>query len=65
MTSEMPKIGDLKLKPVLRVSQRGKGLYMYLPDDLVKLGDIRPGDRIECELLRHYRPPPKYLEESP
>jgi len=62
LTSNLDKIKDLKLKPVLRVSQRGAALYLYIPKDIVEVCGVRAGDKIEVELRTLYRPKPETVE---
>lgn len=62
MTTNLEKIKELRLRPILRVSQRGKGLYLYLPKTVVEVSEIRPGDRIEVDLRAVYRPQPNHVE---
>jgi len=58
---EIGKIGETR---TLRCAQRGGGLYLYLPRDLVEIYDLMGGDRIEVKLGRIYRPIEKNREEE-
>ena len=48
--------GKPKLETVLRVSRRGKGLYLYLPDDLVLVLDLAQGDKVRATIEEIFRP---------
>jgi len=52
----LEKIGKIDETRTLRCAQRGSGLYLFLPKDLVEIYELMGGDRITVKLLEHYRP---------
>jgi len=50
------KIGEIKETHSLRVSQKGGGLYLYLPKGLAEVHGVWAGDRIKATLRDLYRP---------
>lgn len=53
----MEKIGKIDETRTLRCAQRGGGLYLFLPKDLVQIYDLMGGDRIQVKLGEIYRQP--------
>ena len=53
---EFEKIGEVKETRTLNISQRGNGLYLFLPKGLVEVYGLRTGDRIKAKLMDLYRP---------
>lgn len=51
----LEKIGKIGETRTLRCAQRGKGLYLYLPKDLVEIYGLMGRDRIEAKLGNIYR----------
>jgi len=49
---EAKKIGQ---EDLLRVSQHGDGLYLFLPRDLTDVYDISSGDRLKVRLITRFR----------
>ena len=49
-------IGKIGVDALIRVSSVGSGLYLRISNRLAETFDLRPGDRIEVKLQRHYRP---------
>ena len=45
----------VKQQLLLRVSQHGDGLYLFIPRDVVRTYDIIVGDRMKVELLTRFR----------
>jgi hypothetical protein len=45
-----------KLDAILRVSKRGKGLYLYLPDDVVAYLGVSVGWKLRVEIQEVLRP---------
>ena len=50
-----------KLGAILRVSKRGKGLYLYIPDDIVAYLGISVGWKVRATIEEVLRP--KTFEE--
>jgi len=50
------EIGNVGESRTLRVSASGRGLYLYLPKELVEMHGILAGDRIEVKLGKIHRP---------
>jgi len=42
----------------MRVSAHGGGLYLYIPKDVSDVHGIMAGDKLEVQLLRHWKPAP-------
>lgn len=55
-SSKLEFLQDIKTSVISRVSAHGRGLYIYLPKDVVESFDIMAGDKLEVELRRHWRP---------
>lgn len=64
VAEEFEKIGEIGLTLLLRVSQQGGGLYLYLAKDLVKVHGIQGGDRIEVKLGKIHRAKQKARGET-
>jgi len=56
MRPTFEKIGEIKETHSLRVSQKGGGLYLYLPKGLTEVHGIWAGDRIKATLRDLFRP---------
>jgi len=56
MRREFERIGEIKETHSLAVSQRGGGLYLYLPKGLCEVHGIWAGDRIKATLRDLFRP---------
>jgi len=56
MRPTFEKIGEIKETHSLRVSQKGGGLYLYLPKGLCEVHGIWAGDRIKATLRDLFRP---------
>ena len=55
------EIGKIGMSLLMRVSRRGKGLYLYIPKDVAGVYGIAAGHKVEVKLVKHYRP--KTMEE--
>ena len=56
MQEEFEKIGEVRETRTLNVSQRGTGLYLFLPKGLVEVYGLMAGDRIKAKLTDIFRP---------
>lgn len=45
----------IQLETLLRISQHGDGLYLFVPKDIVDVYALLPGDRIKVRLVEAYR----------
>jgi len=55
--SETPEqIGAIGLELLLRVSQQGGGLYLYLPKTVAATHGLRGGDLVQAKLGKVLRP---------
>lgn len=45
----------IQLETLLRASQHGDGLYLFVPKDVVDIYALLPGDRIKVKLVEAYR----------
>ena len=50
------KLGRIDVRILARVSAHGGGLYLYLPKDIAGAYGIVAGDRVEVQLMRHFKP---------
>jgi antitoxin component of MazEF toxin-antitoxin module len=57
MSDQFEEKGVIKVTIVTRVSAHGDGLYLYIPKDVWKTLGIMAGDKLEVQLLRHWKPP--------
>lgn len=48
-------IGKIGLRTLLTVSRHGTGIYIHLPKKICDTYDVSAGDRIEVELLDHFK----------
>jgi len=61
--SETPEqIGTIGLELLLRVSQQGGGLYLYLPKTVTVTHGLRGGDLVQAKLGKVLRPVREKLE---
>jgi len=56
MQAKMEQIGTIGLELLLRVSQQGGGLYLYLPKTVTVTHGLRGGDLVQVKLGKVLRP---------
>jgi hypothetical protein len=49
------KSQKIQLETLLRTSQHGDGMYLFIPKDVVDVYGLLPGDRVKVKLVESYR----------
>jgi hypothetical protein len=45
----------IELETLLRTSQHGDGMYLFVPKDIVDVYSLIPGDRVKVKLIESFR----------